>query len=107
MVLLILLFLVLSCLIIRCSIKKSRDQIQKSFKVFGVQIQEKFQNKPKSSSRSKNIVKNEFSEECLMVLSTQNKEALIEHIKDKHMTNVVLFEEQCQQPIITNQGALQ
>ena len=103
MVLLILLFLVLSCLIIRCS----RDQIQKSFKVFGEQIQEKFQNKPKSSSRSKNIVKNEFSEECLMVLSTQNKEALIKHIKDKHMTNVVLFEEQCQQPIITNQGALQ
>lgn len=105
--LLILLLLVLSCLIIRWSIKKSRDQIQKSFKVFGEQIQEKLQNKPNSSSRSKNIVKNEFSEECLMVLSTQNKEALIEHIKDKHMTNVVLFEEQCQQPNITIQGTLQ
>lgn len=96
-VLLILMLLVCSCLIIRCSIKKSRDQIQKSFRLFGEQIQEKIQHKPKSSSRPKNIIKNEFSEDCLKVLGTQNKEALIEHIKIKHMTNVEIFEEQNQQ----------
>ena len=89
---------VITLCFVRCALSTQTETIQRSFNNFGNSFQQR--KSPSSSSYTidhkesiKTVdqhtidtkIKTELSDECLQILKTENRAALINHIKEKHM----------------------